>query len=116
MGWHRLDNFAQVGAIVVASAQRPQLIFKHSTRCSISAAAKYRLEASLGDLEGVYDVHFLDLIVKRDISTLVADRFDVEHQSPQVIVVHRGKAIFTASHYDIDVEELMGLRVGSEQR
>jgi bacillithiol system protein YtxJ len=115
MGWHRLDNFAQVGAIVVASAQRPQLIFKHSTRCSISAAAKYRLEDSLAKLEGVYDLHFLDLIVKRDISSLVADRFDVEHQSPQVIVVNKGKAVYTSSHYDIDVEVLMALRMTSEQ-
>jgi bacillithiol system protein YtxJ len=49
--------------------------------------------------------------LNRDISRLVADRFDVEHQSPQVIVVHRGKAVYQASHYDIEVEALMGLRL-----
>lgn len=115
MSWHRLENFGQVGAIVVASAQRPQLIFKHSTRCSISAAAKYRLEANLVALEGLYDLHFLDLLLHKDISRLIADRFDVEHQSPQVLVIENSKAVYVATHYDIDTDELMALRKGEGQ-
>jgi bacillithiol system protein YtxJ len=114
MGWRRLENFAQVGDIVMASAERPQLIFKHSTRCSISAAAKYRLETELAALERIYDVHFLDLIVKRDISSLVAERFEVVHQSPQVIVVENGKATYVATHYDIDAADLLAWR-GNKQ-
>ena len=110
MSWNRLDSFAGVGAIVTASAKRPQLIFKHSTRCSISAAAKYRLESENQALSQDFDLHYLDLLTYRDISRLVADRFDVEHQSPQVIVVQNGRAVYTASHYDIEPAELIAWR------
>ena len=115
MGWNRLENFKQVGDIVSASAEKPQLIFKHSTRCSISEVAKYRLDADLDALKSVYDVHYLDLLTYRDISKLVAERFDVIHQSPQVIVVQKGKPTYTASHYDIDVRDLMA-QVRTENR
>lgn len=107
MPWNRLDSFAGVGAIVTASAKRPQLIFKHSTRCSISAAAKYRLESEHTLLSKEFDLHYLDLLTYRVISRLVADRFDVVHQSPQVIVVQNGRSVYTASHYDIEPGELM---------
>lgn len=109
MSWQRLEQFSQLGSIVQASAKRPQLVFKHSTRCSISAAAKYKLEMELDGLSEVYDLHFLDLLANRDLSRMVAERFDVVHQSPQVIVVKGGRATFTASHYDIDAEELQKL-------
>lgn len=109
MGWHRLENFGQLGEIVAASSQRPQLIFKHSTRCSISAAAKHRLEADLMALSNVYDLHFLDLLTYRDISGMVADRFDVVHESPQVIVVRGGKSVYVATHYDIESQDLLHL-------
>ena len=107
MSWQRLENFAQVGAIVSASASRPQLIFRHSTRCSISQSAKFRLEADLQALNAVYDIHFLDLLTYRDISRMIAERFDVVHQSPQVIVVQNGKANYVATHYDIEAEDLL---------
>lgn len=112
MSWQRLEQYGQVGAIVAASAQRLQLIFKHSTRCSISAAAKYRLEADLGVLAGVFDLHFLDILLHRDISRLVADRFDVVHESPQVMVIQHGRAVYHASHYDIEPDQLLSLQGG----
>lgn len=115
MGWNRLENFKQVGDIVAASARKPQLIFKHSTRCSISEAAKYRLDADLDALKSVCDVHYLDLISYRDISKLVAERFDVVHQSPQVILVKGGSPVYVRSHYDIDAREVMAMTSTSEQ-
>ena len=92
-----------------ASGSKPQLIFKHSTRCSISEAAKYRLDSDLDALKSVYDVHYLDLLTYRDISKLVAERFDVVHQSPQVILVKAGNPVYVRSHYDIDARELLKL-------
>ncbi|MEY3443213.1 MAG: bacillithiol system redox-active protein YtxJ [Bacteroidota bacterium] len=115
MGWNRLENFKQVGDIVAASARKPQLIFKHSTRCSISEAAKYRLDADLDGLKSVCDVHYLDLLSYRDISKLVAERFDVVHQSPQVILVKGGRPVYVRSHYDINARELMSKASSPEQ-
>ena len=109
MNWNRLQQIGQLDAIVAASAHRPQLIFKHSTRCSISAAARYRLEAAIDALSSMYDLHFLDLLVHRDISAGIADRFGIVHQSPQVIVVEQGRSTYSASHYDIQVSDLLSL-------
>lgn len=77
------------------------MVFKHSTRCSISSAAKHRLEAQLDDLGAELDLHFLDLILHRDVSNAVAARFGVTHQSPQIIVLRNGSAVLDMSHYDI---------------
>ena len=115
MNWNRLERPEQLKEIITESADNNILIFKHSTRCSISEAAKYRLDADLDALKSVYDVHYLDLLTYRDISKLVAERFDVIHQSPQVIVVQKGKPTYTASHYDIDVRDLMA-QVRTENR
>ncbi|MFM2375695.1 MAG: bacillithiol system redox-active protein YtxJ [Bacteroidota bacterium] len=109
MSWQRLESIAQIGEIVRRSSLRPQLIFKHSTRCSISAAAKYRLEAETEGLADRFDLYYLDLLAHRGVSDAVADRLDVPHRSPQVLVIDHGKAIFSASHYDIEPEKLARL-------
>ena len=101
MSWKNLNSVSSLEQIAAASNQRPQLLFKHSTRCSISAAAKHRLEADLSNLATHFDLHFLDLILHRDVSNAIADRFDVQHQSPQIIVLRNGMPIFDMSHYDI---------------
>ena len=46
--------------------------------------------------------YFLDLISHRDVSTAIAQKFDVEHESPQVILIKNGKAVYSASHFEID--------------
>ena len=50
--------------------------------------------------------YFLDLIAHRDISNEIANRFGVTHQSPQLILIKEGKAVYNVSHSDIDAEEL----------
>ncbi len=98
----RLDHLAQLEAIVQASVAKPQLIFKHSTRCSISAAAKYRLDTTLSDLKEKMDIHFLDLLLHRDVSQEIAEHFGVRHESPQILLIHDGHVDFHMSHYDIE--------------
>jgi bacillithiol system protein YtxJ len=107
MGWSRLDHFAQLEAIAEASHMQPQLIFKHSTRCSISAAAKHRLELNLDKLRTQFKLHFLDLILHRDISNGVASRFAVLHESPQVLVIVKGQVVLNITHYDIDPDRIL---------
>lgn len=101
MAWKNLNSILDLERITAASAERPQLLFKHSTRCSISSAAKHRLETDLARLSESMDVHYLDLILHRDVSNAIERKFGVQHQSPQVIVLRNGQAIFDMSHYDI---------------
>ncbi len=97
----RLHEISQLEQIAQDSIQKPQLIFKHSTRCSISAAAKHRLESDLTRLKSHMEIHFLDLLLFRDVSNAVSERFGVHHESPQIILVHNGRSVLDLSHYDI---------------
>ena len=79
------------------------VLFKHSTRCSISMMAKNRLER-YGDL-GV-PAYYLDLLQYRGLSDAIAGEYGIEHQSPQVLVIKDGKCKYAASHSDIDFNSL----------
>lgn len=95
-----------VTKILNDSHSKPQVIFKHSTSCSISAMAKMRLEDDISNLTSEVDFHYLDLISYRNISNGIAETLDVHHESPQLILLHQGEVIHDASHFDISIEEL----------
>ena len=105
MNWIYLTNEEQLHQIKASSNARPQVIFKHSTRCSISSMAKNRLETSAKP--GELDFHFLDLIKYRSISNRIADDFKVYHESPQVLVIKNGECIYDESHSGIVMEEIV---------
>lgn len=90
--------------ICLRSSARPQVIFKHSTRCSISTLAKSRLERS--QAPETIDFHHLDLLRYRDLSTAIAERFAVPHESPQVLLIVNGDCIYAESHNAISMEEI----------
>lgn len=105
INWIPLTFMGQLDEIVAFSNEKPVVIFKHSTRCSISRMALKRFEAEF-DLEDSVDVYFLDLLEHRDISNEIASRFGVYHQSPQLLLIKEGKSVYDVSHSDIDAEEL----------
>ena len=104
--WKALDSVPAVEHLIERSRERPCLIFKHSTRCSISSLAKHRLEGDWDFAEDKLEPYFLDLIAHRDVSRYVADTFDVHHESPQVLLIANGECYYDASHLDIRVAEL----------
>ena len=103
--WNQLTDLAQLNEIIIISNEKPVAIFKHSTRCSISRMALKQFENEFNSSDKVTP-YFLDLIAHRDISNEIATRFGVHHQSPQLILIKEGKAIYNVSHSDIDAEEL----------
>lgn len=106
INWNELTDLAQLDEIIAASNEKPVAIFKHSTRCSVSRMALKQFENQFNSSDKVTP-YFLDLIAHRDISNEIATRFGVYHQSPQLILVKDGKAIYNVSHSDIDAEELV---------
>ncbi len=100
--WNELTELQQLDTIVEESAEVPVLIFKHSTRCSISRMALKGFEREYAIEEDDVKAYFLDLLAHRDISNEIASRFNVIHQSPQILLIKNGQAIFDASHSDID--------------
>lgn len=105
INWIELTDLSQLTQIEAISNEKPVVIFKHSTRCSISRMALKQFEREF-DLENVVDAYFLDLIAHRDISNEIANRFNVYHESPQLILIKSGKAVYDVSHSDITVEGL----------
>ena len=105
MNWIELTSEAQLSDVKNLSATKPQLIFKHSTRCSISGMAKGRLERSTAP-EGI-DFYYLDLIKHRNISQKIAAEFDVSHESPQVLLIKNGECVYDESHSGISMDEIV---------
>ena len=102
MNWKTLNDEAQLTEIIERSATVPQVIMKHSTRCSISAMAKSRLDRSKAP-EGI-DFHYLDLLANRPLSNKIAEVFDVYHESPQVLVIVNGECVYDESHSGISMD------------
>ncbi len=105
MNWITLTNEQQLHQLKANSNTKPQVIFKHSTRCSISSVAKNRLEKSTQPDE--IDFYFLDLIKFRAISNKIAEDFKVCHESPQILVIKNGECIYDESHSGIDMEDII---------
>jgi bacillithiol system protein YtxJ len=102
MQWTTLTDSAQLDAIDLASQRTTVLIFKHSTRCNISSAAMARLERAWTAADDqAYSAYHLDLLRHRDVSNAIAERYGVEHASPQVLVIRNGKCAYTESHFGI---------------
>ena len=106
MAWNHLTDTEAVLRLDQESQNKPQIIFKHSTRCSISDMAKGRLDRGIGELEILAELHFLDLIRYRTVSDFIAEHFNVKHESPQILVIHNGNCILEQSHYDVRPEEI----------
>ena len=98
--WHSLTEVSSLDEIDEISQERPVLIFKHSTRCAISSMVLNKLENSFED-ETNFERYFLDLITYRTISDEVAARYGVIHESPQAILISKGKSVYEASHSGI---------------
>lgn len=105
ISWTQLTDLGQLNEIINLSTAKPVVIFKHSTRCSISRMALKQFENEF-DLEEKVTPYFLDLIEFRSISNEIANKFQVQHQSPQIILIKDGKAIYDASHSDIQADDL----------
>lgn len=107
MNWKSLNTTQDIQEAKVASHHQPVVIFKHSTRCSISGMALNRMERSWNEaeMEGV-DAYFLDLIQHSPLSQAVAQEFEVHHESPQLLLIKDGKCVYHTSHMGISYQAL----------
>lgn len=104
MQWNSLTHEAQLDQLITTSAQKPQVIFKHSTRCSISSVAYQRLQKA--QLPEGIDFYYLDLLAHRPLSNKIAEVFRVHHESPQVLVIKDGKCVYDESHLAISMQDI----------
>lgn len=103
INWKKLESVTTLESIIEDSFNSPQVIFKHSTSCPISGMAKRRLE---GGWNLDISPYYLDLLSFRSISKAIEDKLQVRHESPQIILIKSGKAIYNESHLDISAPSL----------
>lgn len=105
MNWIKLETLEQLTHLTTESAKRPQIIFKHSTRCSISGMVFHRLDKEEPPQNA--DFYYLDLITYRDISNQIAEDFHVYHESPQLLIIKNGECVYDESHHAIRMDEIL---------
>ncbi|MFT4986751.1 MAG: bacillithiol system protein YtxJ [Glaciecola sp.] len=104
--WKQITSEQDVLSIIKKSSEKPQIIFKDSLSCGISAYAKQRLQQGNDLIIDKVDFNQLDLLRYRSVSNFIATTLDVIHQSPQIIVIKDGKAVHTVTHHSIQPAEL----------
>lgn len=105
MNWIELTDEQQIAKINEESKQKPVVIFKHSTRCSISNMAKARLERETAPEGTIF--YYLDLLRFRNISNKVAEVYSVHHESPQVLLIKNGECTYEETHNGISMQDLV---------
>lgn len=100
--WHQLNQMEQLDTILQESNSKPVIIFKHSTRCGISRAVLKMFERKYAFNEDQFKLYYLDLLQNRDISNEIAARLKIHHESPQLILLKDGIAVYNASHHSIE--------------
>ena len=96
-----MDDFHQ---LLANSHEKPVFLFKHSTRCPISAS---RWQVFQGFADSDQTEYWRVLVIEdRPTSLQIARESNVAHQSPQAILFHNSQAAWHASHYSITAEEM----------
>ena len=105
LNWSNITSVEMLEEVYSNSENKPNLFFKHSTRCSISSMALNGFERNWNK-EAECNLYFIDLIAHRDVSNKLAELSGVIHQSPQAIVVSGGQIIYSATHSGIDANDI----------
>lgn len=99
MRYTEISTIEQWHKALEGTLEKPAVLFKHSTRCPISAGALEEFEAFLeDDSKGKVDYYFIRVIESRPVSNQIAEDLTVRHESPQIIYTDGKKAKWNASH------------------
>jgi monothiol bacilliredoxin len=104
--WIDLNSIDQLNIIEDKSMIKLQVIFKHSTRCGISRMVLNQFEDTYNLTEDDLDLYFLDLINYREVSNEVGYKFQVLHESPQLLVIKNGAVVAHDSHGGVNAIDL----------
>ncbi len=96
-----LKSVNELDAVVEASQNGPVLLFKHSVTCPISARAQEQFVQVGGVPRYALVVQYAD-----EVSEAVAEKFGVEHASPQLLIIEKGEVSHTLTHSQIKVEAI----------
>ena len=106
MDWKQLTSVEDLENAISASDLGTVVLFKHSTRCSVSRMAIKMFEAGWDDSLKTVSAYYLDLLEYRPVSIAITEKLGIEHQSPQMLVLSKGQVVHHANHNAIDVNSV----------
>lgn len=104
--WKEITDQEMIEEISRGSHEKPAVILKHSTSCGISRMVLRQFEMDYNIDSEKVDLYFLDLLRYREISNKIASKFNVPHESPQLIILSEGSVVYDASHGAISVDSI----------
>ena len=105
-GWIDLNTAEQFDALIEKSKSETVVVFKHSTRCSISSMAERRLLV-IDTANEKASFYYLDLIAYRSLSNYISEVLKETHESPQILIIKNGDCTYDASHMEITAKEVI---------
>lgn len=104
--WRTLENISQLDAVENLSEEKLVVIFKHSVTCGISNMVWHQFQNDIDFTNEHIEMLYLDLLAHRDVSNEVSRRFQVLHQSPQILVIRNKEVLHQASHAAIKIADI----------
>lgn len=105
--WNAISEIEKLNSLLSKSEKLPQVIYKHSTRCSVSYLAKEELERHMNTLTEHADMHMINVVEERELSNVVAEKLNIRHESPQVLVLKNRQVIWSGSHWNVKGREVL---------
>jgi bacillithiol system protein YtxJ len=101
-----LRTIEELDQALSASTDHPVLLFKHSIACAISSRAFSEFETYLERADPRISYKLITVQTARSVSNEAASRLQIEHESPQAILVRDGRGIWSASHNSITASSI----------
>ncbi|WAC13806.1 bacillithiol system redox-active protein YtxJ [Dyadobacter pollutisoli] len=106
MNWITISSEEEVQNIY--NSGEYSIIYKHSPRCMTSLMAYRQLKSDVNSVPNVQvPVYIVDVIANRKESQSIASTFQVEHESPQLLIVKNGECLYDSSHEDISLHQTL---------
>ncbi|MEX0720456.1 MAG: bacillithiol system redox-active protein YtxJ [Balneolaceae bacterium] len=104
--WQMISSEEDLENILAASNYKPQIVFKHSTRCATSYFSRVSLETLSESDKVKVECNMVDVIQNRPVSTFISEKLHIRHESPQLFIIHEGRVVWHGSHQDVKVEKI----------
>ncbi len=105
--WQDISRKKEFDQILKVSSQKPQVIYKHSTRCATSYFALRNLESVSSHEKQKADFFMVDVIARRPMSVYITDKLGIRHESPQLFIIKDREVIWHGSHHQVQAEVLI---------
>jgi len=105
-GWQEITSEESLSEVIMASNQKTQVIYKHSTRCATSFFALKDLQSLSAEIKEKAEFYMVDVISQRGLSSKIGGELGVSHESPQLIILKDGEVFWHGSHNRVTAKSI----------